>query len=911
MARGSAENPAAVFPLTEPGTPQPCWWDNNAIHIGTNVFTFASLGVKPIDGTAFSLKIPIFEGWSYKQGMREITLDVVLDEQAASIRVPDFGILGNQKIDIPIKVTPKRNGRVRVFSAAVGARSPRFSRDKIMKAQPGVQLEAQITGTATDSGNHIFDIYDADERVMFMAFYPFHDPDVKFAYRTVMSDPEKMTLILRVDQWIEKGDKYDLTISMDDLETDEPTGFSSTKRLEAKMGMVDIPFDVTALRPGMFKLRYKVVDKTTGKIIHSDFAYYAKPDGKCVWDDVQYGIEDTVPPPWTKPIFGEKGFKVWNRSIDFSGKGLVSSIVSAGDELLASPIEILFNGKSIDFDVTDVEKHVSYAKYSLKGKNAPVEVRARVEFDGYMWFETKFVPPCSSLSLKIPVRREMVVGFDDCSDPMKKLALPKGKNYSISYSPANKPWWWIGSAVGLMGGIDNLRDWHCRDMDNAVKLNVDDKEAAITYVLVDTALDAGKPRKIGFYLQPTPVKRKNMELALLPRSELVSWTGTMARFFDVKMPGHINMKKLARFQELQRKGKRVFYYNGTRVNSPIQPWWGWLGQEWNSSGDPAYFAEEVPFKDRADRDNGVWVTGCLNVKSFFDHKLWSICWFLNHPDYGVKDMYFDLAAPSRSCNNKIHGCIWKDDFGRVRHDTSLRTCREIHKRIYREMKKKNSDCATIGHLQYQRTPADVFFDRLTMGETYDRFVRGTMNYYDVLNPEMMQIQYSSRSAEVVVNMIPQIIRIYSMYAPEKLSSYNPHTPENDRVNRHATAYFKIHDLEISPQSHGADQWSKPDTFLRKFGTERIHRGYYHADCPISVVEGNARFIYAYFEGNGQRLVILLNDTDDEVTKTISIKGVSAVGHDIFNSSKYDFKSGTSCVTLGPRESAFILFTEGK
>ena len=907
LARGSAESPSAVFPLTEPGTPIACWWNERELHLGTNVFEFSKLAVKPVDGAAFSVKLPLSEGWAYAKGMKEIILDIVLDEDAPEFSVPDFGILGNQSIDLPVFITPKKAGQVRVFSNAVGARSPRFIRDKIMKAKPGERVEARIHGPAPDSGNHIFDIYDADGTVVFMAFYPFHDPAVKFAYRTVISNPEKMQLIMRVDQWIDEGEKYDLEISMADLETGAPSGFSAVKRLRCVSGMEDVVFDVTALKPGMFKLNYHVTDAVSGKVIHRDYAYYAKPDGKCVWDDTVYGSEDTVPAPWTNPSFGNDGFSVWNRSVKFGGAGLVTSIVSAGEELLANPVEVLWDGRPLKFKATLADRRVSYAEYRLIAEGAPVSARLRTEFDGYMFFELEYVPPCKGLKLCVPVRRNKVVGFDDCSDPMKKLALPPGMKTSVAYDPSSKPWWWMGGAVGLMGGIESVCGWHCRDMGRGVSLNVDEKTATLSYAFVDTPCSAGAKRTVGFYLQPTPVKPKNVKFALQSRSELVTWTGTMAKFFDVKMPGFVNMEKLASFQAEQRKGKRVFYYNGTRVNSPVQPWWGWLGQDWNESGDPAYFAEEVRFKDRAARDRGVWVTGCLNSKSFFDHKLWTVCWFLNHPDFGVMDLYFDIAAPVIRCRNRLHGCTWKDDFGRVRHKTSLRACREIHKRIYRELKKKNPDGAMLGHLQYQRTPADVFFDRLWMGETYDRFIRGTMSYYDVLNPEMMQIQYASRSAEVVVDMLPQIDRAMSMYSPEKLKAYNPHSPENDRINRHATAYFKIHDLEVTPQGRGADQWSKPDAVMRPFGPARRHSAYYHGHCPVSVSRRDPRFIYAQFSGNGKRLVILLNDTDDETVQDVKIKDFSGTGSDIFNRKRYDFTDGSCRVALPPRESAFILF----
>ena len=898
LARGSAAEPSAEFPLTIPGAPVKCWWDDAALHVGERTFAFAALGVSPAEGATFKVQVP-------RPGLKDLTLEVVLKEKAAAYKVEDFGILGNRTVEKTILLTAKEDGKVKMFWNAVGPRSPRFIREKTLPVKAGETARIEVKGTAVDSGNLIFNLYDTDGKVMFMAFYPFHDPAVKFAYRTTISDPEKMTLLMRVDQWIDPGEKYDLTIRMTDLETGADAGFTATRRLEEKTGMFDIPFDVTALRPGLFKMLYDVKD-ASGKVIHSDYAFYAKPDGKCAWDDTTYGADDTVPPPWTTPEFAADGFKVWNREVGF-GKGLIGSIVSAGAELLADPVDVLWNGRPLAFEPDGVDRHVSFADYRFRAAGAPVTATVHVEFDGFMWISVDYATPVDSLQVRIPMRRDRVVGFDDCSDPMKKLALPPGAKASVAYDPEQKPWWWMGSAVGLMGGIQDVRGWHRADFAEGYAFAADDRAAVLTMDVVGTPCRKVGRRTLGFYLQPTPVKPKNTALALTSRSELVTWTGYLSKFYETKLPGLINEERVAGFRKTAESGKRVFFYNGTRGTSPVQPWWGWLGQDWQEYGDPAFFAEEVQFKSRADRDANVWVTGCLNSKSFRDFKIWTVCEFLRHPDYGVKDLYFDLAGPTRGCKNNLHGCTWRDEFGHIHHDGALRNCREVHKRIYKEMKRKHADAAMLGHLQFQRTPSDVFFDRLWMGETYDRFIRGTMSYYDVLNPEMMQIQYASRSSEVVIDMIPQISRAMSMYAPDKVKTYDPHTPENDRVNRHATAYFKIHDLEVTPQSQGADQWAKPDGVLRAFGAGRVHRAYYHPDCPVSVSAPDPRFIYALFAGNGRKLLILLNDTDRETAETVSVKGVSGTGREIMRKTTYDFSSGACDLTFGPREALFILF----
>lgn len=898
LARGTSENPSAVFPLTIPGTPIACWWDDETLQVGDKSFLFKDLGVVPKDGAVVTVDVVAENGKTLK-------LVIELREDGASYKVNDFGVLGNQLIDKNLEITAKKDGSARYFFNAVGARSPRFIREQRKPVKAGKPESFNIHGEAVDSGNLIFNLFDADGKVMFMAFYPFHDPATKFAFVAIFTDREKEILQMHVDQWLDHEPPRALKLRFHDLYTNEDTGYTVTTKLEPKTGRAVVPFDVKGLRGGYFKVWFDLLDEN-GKVLQSDYAFYAKPiDGKYPWSNTQYGAEDSVPPPWTRPVFEPEGFHCWNREVKFDDGEFIRSIVSANQELLAKPVTILWNDEPLDFTVTLIKANVSFADYRFTAVNAPVSIEARVEFDGLIWCKLNYRTPVDSLRLVVPVRRDRVVGFDDCSDPMKKLALPAGKTADFGYDPSAKAWWWMGSAVsGLMGGNDNLHGWHCKNLSDGFHLTVNDVEAAFTMNFVDVPITDAQERSLEFYLQPTPVKSKDVEFSLTPRTKLCTWTGTLGKFFDVKLPGQINDELVAKFKKIQDSGKRVFFYSGARVNSPVQPWWSWWGDDWYEHSDPCFFAEEVRFKNRADRDHGVWVTGCLNSRSFFEHKLHSICWFLWHSPFD--DLYMDLAGPGR-CWNRNHGCTWTDDFGRVQHDRALKTMRELLKRIYREMKKKNPKANIIGHLQFQRTPSDVFFDQLYMGETYDRFIRATMSYYDVLNPEMMQIQYASRSTEISINMIPQIDRAMSMYSPHLRKTYDAHTPENDRINRHATAYFKIHDLEISPQGLGANQWNDPDVILRGLGAARTHTAYYKQNDPVSVSNPDPRLIWAMYEGNGQKFLIILNDTDRELKETVTVRGLSAVGTDIFNRLNYHFETGSCAITLPPRESLFIHF----
>ena len=55
------------------------------------------------------------------------------------------------------------------------------------------------------------------------------------------------------------------------------------------------------------------------------------------------------------------------------------------------------------------------------------------------------------------------------------------------------------------------------------------------------------------------------------------------------------------------------------------------------------------------------------------------------------------------------------------------------------------------------------------------------------------------------------------------------------------------------------------------------------------------------------MLILLNDTDREMTETVSVKGLSSVGKEIMRGISFDFTTGSSTMVLGPREALFIAF----
>ena len=647
----------------------------------------------------------------------------------------------------------------------------------------------------------------------------------------------------------------------------------------------------------------------------ASFAFDVPP-----WEGTTLGTEDTVPPPWTAPVAADCTFSCWGREHAFGGEGLVSSIRSAGEELLSAPVSVEVNGRSLAFNVSCVTQGVSFADYNFVATSgaAPLRAHLRAEFDGFLWFDVTWggadAGEVRSLKVHIPVRRALVDGFDRCRGTRDDEPLPAGKTGTWLYHPGAEPYFWLGNgSCGLMGGIDSLHGWRRRVRKGGYRLDVTDVAATLTMDLVDEPFVPTEPRTFGFYLEATPTKPKNLELAALPADRLERWCQTDA-IFDIKWPGCYKESRLEKFRNLQHAGKRVFYYASTTAVSPMSPLWERFGAEWTLFSSPTSGIVKSRAKTDAGKRSGTWTRGCMNSRSFFEFKLYTANGFLNDPTFEVEDLYYDVAAPMQ-CRNRKHGCVWKDDFGSVSCDHDMKTIREFHKRLLRLLKKKNPKGVLYGHSGPSRTPADMFFERMVMGENYAGAVGRRLSYYDILTPEEVRIKYASRSNDTVIDMLPQIVRGMQMHNPEQYKTYDTKAPEHDRAIRHCAAYYKIFDLNIwsnVAKRFDGVQWVTADDAVTSLGPDRRYRAYYHADAPLKAPDGDPRFLWAVFAGRGKGLLILLNDTGESVTRTLigDLKAFdfpSDTGRDIFSGEEFPFRDSRLVVTLPPRESRFILF----
>ena len=914
---GTEGCPSVIAPLSPTSPAVRFWWDDTAFHAGRRAYSWSELGAVPTNGATFKIDFGVIDRTGFDR--RRIVLEGTIDTTVSKYRLDSFGVIGNRPISNEVVLVAAKDGTANcnLYVNSAAPNYVRFNRPQAAKAGETVWIPVRAQGPS--SGEASCTLTDFDGRQIYRIVGPYRDPALGFDFRYLWTDIPKLTMHLVTDVWQDApGCRIRLTSS--DLITGEPREWTKTIEVPPAWGKVDYAIEVDDMPPGIYLFKIEYLDPK-GVCVHKDKARYFRPDGKTPWDDTQLGNEDTVPPPWTKPVFGETMFECWKRKVVLGGSGLVSSIVSAGEEVLAEPVAVVADGRPLAFDVTHVDRKISEATYYLKARGANVRAAVRCEFDGYMRFALTYPTSVTSLNWRVACPTTVVKVVEGCKTGSSSLAVDDGSPLALDFRVSQHPAWWMFGSVGLMGGALNLHGYHVSDLDKTGHLESSSGVVAVTTTFVDVPMKPGPDRTVLFYLEPTPVKPKDNEFSSVAQDRLVLWTDYMFRQYEARYPGLEMKKAFASLHKGLEKGKRIFYYCSTKGASPESPFWSWYQQDWNKDG-LGYYNHEVPLSAER-REHRNWCYGCPNAKSFLENKIWGINYMLHHSEPMMKDLYFDLANVGGSCGNARHGCRWRDDFGRLMQDFPMETLREIHKRCYRLVKAKNHDGIMYGHLNGARNPGDVFFDLVAMGEalsgrTYQaaRTYRGVLSptYYEVFTPEMILSEFVSRGCEKTIYMGPQFGRSLSCYAGKAAAdAFDRRIPEVQTAFRHFAAYVKIHDLNIDRGSMANPEWRiyyLCDGVVRALGGNRVHHAYYLAgDDTVTLSAKGPRQLWAYYRNDDTGVLIVLNDTDEPVVQTVAVKGLSAKGEDVLDASvRYDFSSGSCVMKLGPRESRFVKFS---
>ncbi len=690
-----------------------------------------------------------------------------------------------------------------------------------------------------------------------------------------------------------------------------------TLPINDSLPVVESRLSIASLPPGDYHIEQRILDPA-GKYLFSVEEIYMIPKGSGSWAGTKVGISDEVPKPWI-PVTDHNGtFSCWGRSYVFGGKGLLASVKSQDIELLTQPVTLKFDGKALDFKVIKSAAKADAVTYTLQSLDKSVEVTAIAEYDGVIWFTVKLpagVKKPASLSLEIPLDRKYVDAFDDNNNCFEKTSLLGKNNFKLEIDPVANPFFWCGgNQVGISGGTHTHRGRYIKDKRRAMSVTGNENEVLISVKLVDTPIKNQQERVISFYLQPTPTKPLNQHTWHIRDRINNMIVFNAARYFNTTRPGHLDdLKKWDYHYKMiikpyTAKDVTFQYYFAPKGAGSYTAEWNYFGNLWHNDSPKLgnYAGATSDFKKKPDG----WTYGCLNCRNYLDFQLESMEYYLNNPYMDVRNLYFDLSWP-RSCGNKLHGCVWVDEFGYEYHDNDLLALREFYRRVWHMVRQKNPDTFIIGHLISTRTPADTYFDVIAVGELYQsRLLKdGGINYFNVLNPELMRIAYGTRSNEATVAIIGQFGRAMQLFMPDKWRSFSFDVPEVDHAAKHFLTYELV--CGIAPYYYcGIKRPAEIYAAFDRLGKERpVFHPWWDKNPAVTA---NNNVLAAIYTNNGKALCPVLNDTDKPVTVTLTFRadlqlaGFRADG--VFTKKQYKLNGNKLQLTLAPREGE-LLFLE--
>ena len=660
-----------------------------------------------------------------------------------------------------------------------------------------------------------------------------------------------------------------------------------------------------------------------GKITRVHHQYFLKPGDKMPWDDFKGGISSEVPAPWKTPYVEKTSLKCSFQEYDFGKSLLPEQILTNGISLLSAPVQLKINGKiyTVPAKLQIIKKTPQRITFNTSGcvDKYLFEVNGYVEYDGFMNLALSYstangnAAVINDLALVIPVKKEfskLVANFkpEDTGAFSGKLYKKFIKDLMVH------PVFWIGDADhGIYWGADSMRGSHIFNTADSLSIVPANTEngAIATVKIVDSKFSLNEKKTFEFSFQGTPVKtvsRKFTKPYMFRGGATLSITN-YHNIFNYYNPEYMDCQKL---KNQIKKAQFPIYalYSCVYGVSPFCPEWPYYQEKWISSPPgPGIFKQDFPLNNEEARNRGYWAFGCVNEPQFLNWQLYWLYQLVNNKEYGVKDLYFDMAYP-RACDNMFHGCGWKDDFGNLRMTYPIKANREFTKRIRKIMYDKDPSGCLLYHPSGEPIPPMYgLVDFVVDGEMYVAQVGKEESYFNIFNPELFQSTFTGIKSGNNSIYLSQLNRAAIMLNPARSAYWRKKEKDQAAVRavRHFLGYCLLHD--IRPQA-GACIYNEGEILEKQLYSlgwkddNFTFIPYWNKNCPVKA--NKADILVSVYKFPGKTLAVVLNDNKTE-TANISL-------NTCFKFKKiYDLETGRNMsnpvVEIPPKGMCLIVFEE--
>jgi Concanavalin A-like lectin/glucanases superfamily/Glycoside hydrolase 123, N-terminal domain len=487
------------------------------------------------------------------------------------------------------------------------------------------------------------------------------------------------------------------------------------------------------------------------------------------------GAEDVVPKPWTPmTVSDDNVVSVWNRTLHFDDHPLPRKITHGGDSLLASPPEIVVvtdKGKAkIAWKLTKKDVHKSWVTFTGEGKAKDFTVTwtTRVDFDGTLRCDYKFhgKPKVRDLKLTWTVDRKF---SEYLMTPL--LSMEGNGSWSTAYPRGQRITpdvvWLTSNKKGFAWSPEHDANWiYDNAKEKPISVRVDKKGGHCTIQMINREVTL--PEGTGYHAiftatpsRPLPKDWRTFRLGGYNRQPNCHYT--LSHHSGSGFDGVFSYRPSKDFgkciaQMKKYKRKNIIAYGGATALNDYCAEGKYFDRYWGIPSGP-----KVPFIDRLSNIKSMQTNICPRTR-YSDYIMDNFRRLFDHPLQMHKGIYYDLAS-NYQCDNALHGCKFKDAFGR---EVSRLVMWGLRKHIMRTMKY----CHSRGRIVVLHSHS--FFmpmvhglgDYWFPGEQYSSLMMRKKTpyvYSDVIGESVYRTELSSKIKGVGISFLGQLKRANRSY----------------------------------------------------------------------------------------------------------------------------------------------------
>ena len=567
------------------------------------------------------------------------------------------------------------------------------------------------------------------------------------------------------------------------------------------------------------------------------------------------GDDDSVPEIWRSFKVEGRTVTLWNRKYVFGSGPLPEQIFIAGKKLFVKPPQLRIDGTPVTgWKAGNAVRKNSQVTFTGSAAIPGGSIRyvSTVEFDGMIKFDWVICGQPRIRSMELAWQQ--APGYHDFL--LRPQVWKNGKGdflFDNDMENSLKELWMVSEKGGFAFAPVNDANWVYDPKKPVYHVDLNTGSASVKLITREVTMPADVPYCAVFSATPT---RPLPAIFRAVRHNDVTWPGFMLTQFGGKaFTGVSTYRPNWRFGQqfrLTRSNSQGIYGMADAMGSEA-PEAVYFRKYWEIPGAAGYtFTFQRHFRDGTVKAEKVHTLSACNAGSLNDFYSANIAALLAHPKADIVGaIYFDLCG-NRPCGNPLHGCGFKDKFGREIKTYSLLHKRELLKRTVRQAHAAGKQ--VWSHAQRDFTPMlNGLADFVVPGEQFEAIFARTLYPFTDEIPELIFRSEFDR------NVLGTGVICWSTVTSQQRVLLP--VEQKKRATEAAETMLLLYDIDMNSCFAYNPVMATIWNIQRRYGIENRGTVFHRFDRQKEIVSSDPRVRISYYTTPGKHTLVMVCNSD--------------------------------------------------